>query len=287
MAPFERLRAPGLLFQCFLGALAAVLVVRITPGLADAGKSQPAMFALFYLGMGLVLLVRGQQAQVDATKLFGPTPALETLQLTVVALPLGMLAIAGFWLLFLPLSFVAPDFVRAWAIANANQQPIQTLPIWISQLLVAVVVAPVVEEVLFRGILMQRWALRWGTRTGVVVSSAVFAVGHVELLGHFVFGVVLCLMYIRTRSLLLPIATHALNNLLASLGGLASVMKAQRAPQQMTMATLRADWWIAFLLLAGGLGLLEIYRRKYWGGVPLKALLDGPVPYASSRRELA
>ena len=260
--------------------MAAMLIARITPGFADVWKSQPALFAMFYLGIGTVLLLRGRSAQLDADRLLGPVPSLETLRLTVVALPLGMLAIAGFWLLFLPLSFVVPAFVRDWAIANANQHPAETLPMWTGQFLVAVVIAPVVEEVLFRGILMQRWALRWGTRTGIILSSAVFAVGHVELLGHFVFGVVMCAMYMRTRSLLLPIATHALNNLLASLGELASLANPDRVAQQMTMATLRADWWIGFLFLAGGLALLDLYRRRYWGGMTLTTLLDGPVPYA-------
>ena len=280
LAPFEKLRAPGVLLQCAAGALAAILLARATPGLVDIGRNQAGVYALFYLGVGTVLLVRGQSAHLDAERLLGRVPSLPTCRLAVVAVPLGMLMIAGFWLLFLPISFIAPDFVGAWAIANANRHPPQTVSGWTGQLVVAVVIAPVVEEALFRGFLMHRWALRWGARTGILLSSAIFAIGHVELLGHFAFGVVMCLLYARTRSLLVPILTHALNNFIASLGGLSAFVKPSRVAQPMTMASLRADWWIAVVLLALGGALLEAYRRAFWQGIDLKALLNGPPPYA-------
>ena len=82
---------------------------------------------------------------------------------------------------------------------------------------VAVFVAPVVEEFVFRGILLTRWAAKWGPTVGILLSSAVFGVIHdLDFVGAFTFGVVMSLLYISTRTLVVPMAAHLLNNLFVS-----------------------------------------------------------------------
>jgi membrane protease YdiL (CAAX protease family) len=79
----------------------------------------------------------------------------------------------------------------------------------------AVVVAPICEEVVFRGFLYpvaRRFAGMW---PAVIFSAVVFAVAHsslVALLPLAVFGVVLAVIYERTQSIWAPIAAHALFN---------------------------------------------------------------------------
>lgn len=77
--------------------------------------------------------------------------------------------------------------------------------------LFVVVVAPVVEELFYRGLLLRAMSRRWGDRAAVVASSAVFAASHFELVvfpGLFVFGVVLAVLAVRTGRLGASIATH-------------------------------------------------------------------------------
>lgn len=86
--------------------------------------------------------------------------------------------------------------------------------------IIAVVVAPIVEEVIFRGILHRALADRFGVWVGAIVSSALFALIHVEVLlsqpfglvGLFVVGFVLALAYHWTGNLLVPILGHAVFN---------------------------------------------------------------------------
>lgn len=75
-----------------------------------------------------------------------------------------------------------------------------------------VVLPPLVEETVFRGILVERWSLRWQVWVAVLVSSASFGVLHVDPVGAGMFGVVLCLVYLRTGSLWPGILMHAANN---------------------------------------------------------------------------
>jgi len=86
--------------------------------------------------------------------------------------------------------------------------------------LAAVVLAPVVEEVLFRGLLHRSLRRRLPVASATVISSVLFAVVHVEiamsqplaLVGLALVGVVLALAYERTGSLVVPVVIHAVHN---------------------------------------------------------------------------
>jgi uncharacterized protein len=84
----------------------------------------------------------------------------------------------------------------------------------------AVVLAPVAEELLFRGLLHRSLRSRWRIVPATVVSSFLFAVVHVDvvlsqplaLVGLTLVGAVLAVAYERTGSLLVPIVIHAVHN---------------------------------------------------------------------------
>ncbi|MDD5484246.1 MAG: type II CAAX endopeptidase family protein [Kiritimatiellae bacterium] len=82
-------------------------------------------------------------------------------------------------------------------------------------LLLAVVVAPVVEETLFRGILLPVLMKKTGPGAAVVISSALFALVHQHLPSFaplFVLAVVLSMLYISSGSLWTPIVLHSVFN---------------------------------------------------------------------------
>ena len=81
--------------------------------------------------------------------------------------------------------------------------------------LTLVLVAPVVEEFIVRGILLTRWAVKWGTVRAVIVSSVIFALLHNNIIGMFCFACVLSIFYIRTKSLFIPMSIHITNNSIA------------------------------------------------------------------------
>jgi uncharacterized protein len=87
-------------------------------------------------------------------------------------------------------------------------------------LVVAVIMAPLVEETLFRGVLFQSLRRRVGVWPAALLSSLVFTVIHVEIVfsqpvalaGLFSLGVFLAWAFHRTGSLLVPIIGHAVFN---------------------------------------------------------------------------
>jgi len=82
-------------------------------------------------------------------------------------------------------------------------------------LVLALLIAPVAEELLFRGILLRLAAKRFGVGPAIALCSACFAAIHFHLpatLPLFVIASAFALAYIYTGSILVPIVMHAIFN---------------------------------------------------------------------------
>jgi membrane protease YdiL (CAAX protease family) len=85
--------------------------------------------------------------------------------------------------------------------------------------LTMVVVAPIVEEVLFRGLAYGALEKRLGAGAAILGSSLLFALFHLQVLAFvplFCLGLVLCWARWKCGSIALPILLHAFNNGLAT-----------------------------------------------------------------------
>jgi len=83
-----------------------------------------------------------------------------------------------------------------------------------------VVLAPVMEETLFRGIVLESIRSRFGAFKAIMISAAVFGIIHVipqQVINAFFVGIVLGFIYVKTESLASVIILHAINNALAYL----------------------------------------------------------------------
>jgi membrane protease YdiL (CAAX protease family) len=116
-------------------------------------------------------------------------------------------------------------------------------------------IAPIAEEVFFRGFLFPVLRARAGVAWGVVITGALFSLVHAlgspieALIVLFVLGAGLCLLYLRTGSLLPCIGLHALNNAISF------------------AATKEMEWPVALLTVVGsvivtvGIGLAFVRSR--------------------------
>jgi Predicted metal-dependent membrane protease len=278
--PFDDLRARWLVVQflVLIGAALGLYGLLGRPGARRFGSDDRLAAVLVYCALGLVLLVRGRFARLSWRGLFGRWPAREELPLLAVIVPVDLLTFGATMAVFIPLSYLAPRFVERLVLGPTALLDARSFTQWLGVVLVAVVAAPFVEELFFRGILLHRWARRWGTGPAVVASSALFAVLHGEWVGHFLFGVAMCALYLRTRTLWLPILAHAASNFAIALTGLPDALK-HAAAEPDTLETMRAEWpWGLLSLIVGG-ALLVWYLRRWWTDGRLRATLAGPVPY--------
>ncbi|MCS6848522.1 MAG: CPBP family intramembrane glutamic endopeptidase [Anaerolineae bacterium] len=87
-------------------------------------------------------------------------------------------------------------------------------------LLVVGIAVPIAEEIFFRGVVYRWLRDKWGVAAGAIVSGIIFGLAHLEpatVIVTILLGIVLALVYERSRSLWPPILIHALNNSFAVL----------------------------------------------------------------------
>jgi membrane protease YdiL (CAAX protease family) len=88
-------------------------------------------------------------------------------------------------------------------------------------ILTTVILAPVCEEMLFRGLILEYIKQKRGVTAAVVLSALIFGLVHAPILpqmvGAFIMGIVLGYVYVLTGSLLSVIIIHAANNALSYL----------------------------------------------------------------------
>lgn len=145
-----------------------------------------------------------------------------------------------------------PDYVSAADVSPSAG--------WVVLMFALAIVPPVVEEVIFRGMLLERWAAKWRLGTAIVVQAVCFGILHVDPIGAGVFGVVMALMYVRTRSLWPPIAMHALNNGVVVVAVLAVGDAAgDTEPQPLGAAVVTG---LAFMLVTGP--FIAVFVHRNW-----------------------
>ncbi len=213
---FDYIKIRSLAFWIILGLVVSIVVIGILNFEFEAALGDTIFMSLFYAIITIWIIWKFKSFNVDYRKIIGKFPQnYKWWQIVGIVVLLIFFSVGTFWLLYYPLSFLAPSYVNG----VLNETDFYTMADTASPLLynslvviIAVLIAPIVEEFLFRGVILQRFAVKWGITAGILISSLIFGLLHSDILGAFVFGIVMSLLYINTKTLLVPIACHMLNN---------------------------------------------------------------------------
>ena len=129
----------------------------------------------------------------------------------------------------------------------------------------AIVIAPVAEEVFFRGLLQPELERSLGAARGIAVTAFLFAFVHLlpqVLPLHFFLGLAFGFVVYATRSIWSGILLHVANNSLAILG----LATGERSTAQTTIweAGPTPGWWLALVLLFPATLAAIWVGRKLW-----------------------
>jgi len=132
----------------------------------------------------------------------------------------------------------------------------------VSVLLAFVLVAPITEELLFRGWLLQDLKEQYGARRALVWSSLLFGLVHIEpaaVLYATLGGLVLGVVALRTKSTLASIAMHAGVNAVPLL--LPATLVRIEGFNTLTQRVEHIGWWLLLVAVAAAAGALAIVWR--------------------------
>lgn len=169
------------------------------------------------------------------------------------------------YIIFYPLSYIFPGFVEIWYIQayETIYSDGQSYPIIANTLsfLSIVLIAPVFEEIAFRGILLHRWAQKWNVTKAIIFSSILFGIVHPEPISAVVFGAGMCVLYLKTHSLLIPILCHTLNNFVVWLVEV-GYRVAHGPKYQYALEDFQNEWYLGVICMMLTIVWICIYLRN-------------------------
>lgn len=155
--------------------------------------------------------------QTGKTLNFNLSPTNFVTYLLIFPMMLGMMFIAEFITSQIPIT--GPFFGEYYGYFSRLME--QMTKDKATLILLAVIMAPLFEEIVFRGII-QKGLINKGMKpaTAIVIASVLFGLVHGnpwQFVGAVLLGIVLGLVYYKTKSMLLPILLHAFNNLCSAI----------------------------------------------------------------------
>ncbi len=218
--PPERYRGPGVLVLLVL--VFALVSIITAPFGADAAALLMGEGELTFLGAAVLLIATQVALLLVSWFLVFRPGALAALPSLPGRDPGGAIRAGIGWGLLAWLGATIASAGVVWLLERigveaepqAAERAIQILDPWLVVLAV-VILAPIAEEVFFRGVVFNAWLREHGRRWAIIGSSALFALIHasvVAVVPIFLLGLALAWVYQRTGNLLAPIAMHATVN---------------------------------------------------------------------------
>ncbi len=137
-------------------------------------------------------------------------------------------------------------------------------------LIMVVAVAPIFEEILFRGMLYNLLRVTCPPFVAVLISSILFGVIHLEptvIVEGVLVGLLFSYVYLRTKSILAPITLHVCNNIVAYA---LAILSYQEMP---LLESVNGDAYFAYiysgcaLVVVVTLAVIVRFFIKYRGGI--------------------
>lgn len=263
--PFKRIRSRSFIWWFLVGLIVLIPAIVVL----NKDETLSVTFVYFWLDALMVLWILYQTSRnkIDLKKLFlnqsrelnFRTILLSTLlPFFLVAFSMGSTMIFGYLLaLFFP--------AAAQNIFGSSQIDVSaTLFYKLVQVFFGVLAAPIIEETFFRGMLLERFSLKWKISTAIIVSAIFFALPHTpDIFGAFIFGLAMGLLYFKTRSLIAPIISHFVNNIITVVGPL-FIFTASAALGKELIAELKSGFPFALFLVIISLPFLVYFFVKNW-----------------------
>ena len=254
---------PIIPFVLVWGISYAVFSIGFDPSESTTEIADITLYIFIFLWIYLELSKRGMRFSKLSTKNDVKIPWIRMLSFVPLV---KITAAALFMTLGVSILFAFPD-IGDVPLADQRLQN-QALPSNILlKIIVAVVLAPVIEELFFRGMMLNKFVIKYGRIKGVVFTAILFTTGHpFSFFSAFLMSILCSIAYLKTGKIYVPIILHSFGNLLALMNELylsPMIMGSEETQSLHTQMDLIGIIIIAAILLfATVFGLIKLYPRE-------------------------
>jgi membrane protease YdiL (CAAX protease family) len=218
---------------CQIVGVAASIIIRYS-GITTPEWDSLSAQILSFIALALIVVRLGKESNDEPDMASGFSPFLWMLLVPfILSVNMAVKPLTG-WISM-------PDFFKQM-FADISQN---NLPVFLS----IVIVAPLGEEWISRGIILKGLLKHYSPRKAIVWSAVIFGIIHFnpwQAVSAFFIGLAIGWIYWRTRSLWLCVFMHAVNNAAAFV--LTAIFPDSSA--DVTLATLAGGYYIYFVVLA-------------------------------------
>ncbi|ABS21408.1 Abortive infection protein [Bacillus cytotoxicus NVH 391-98] len=273
---FSHIRLRSFFAWMILGMIVTVVTLTVI-GVSKTIEDVVMQTTVFFIFPLLWLYMKTQKNNIVFTSFFDKTSKMNW-KLILIATAMGMIFSFGVsFIQFYILAHLVPNFIvdilNDTSLMNTNN--VFTM---IFSFISACIFAPIMEEVIFRGFFLQRMTVKWGIKRAVIISSLIFGLGHFDIVGAFLFGIIMCLLYIKTQNIWMNIAVHALNNCIVTI---MQLIGGEEANDTISASTLQGvgNLWVGAIFILISLLWFVPFIRKNWRniketGVPPLRFID-------------
>jgi membrane protease YdiL (CAAX protease family) len=169
-----------------------------------------AMSIVFGVSLAYVLFKESKKVGLQINQVIGQARHIDLKLIGLIAVLIFAFSLGFNSLSLYSLSFVFPEYVEEFI----NEKQFSNIPELIILSFPNIILAPLIEEFFFRGIVLQKWVIKWGVKIGIFTSSLLFVIIHIrfDFIPLFFGAIVLSILYFKTHSLLAPILCHFFYN---------------------------------------------------------------------------
>lgn len=190
----------------------------------------------------------------------------ETSSFPVVVILISVFSILSWHIVLEPLQYMMPiseDVLKIFK--DLRNQPYTFF-------FMVVVAAPIFEEALFRGIILDGFLKNYKPWQGILVSAFLFALIHGNLaqgIGAFALGVLFGWIYWKTNSIIPCILLHFINNLIAFVGTLTEAEEDLNKSLRESMGNDTVYGILYVFSIAIAIGSVWVIHEKYFSKLSL------------------
>lgn len=205
--------------ELLVGIILAVIITAVLMGIFPIVYEDDNIFFIVLLSAVLLFFIWCLRGSTGLSKNFGKLGETKIRNEILYVFLINIIFAFLFPCLISGLDLIMGFYDPSWVTGFTDIDSVDiTAGMLILEIVSSVIFAPLMEELVFRGVIFNRLKIRAGIIPAMLISSFLFGIGHSfgGMTSAFLFGICMCILYLKTDNILVPMSVHFINNVTAT-----------------------------------------------------------------------